>query len=140
MKIEVCNSDLEKKLVVDGINKYNDSKTTRVLEAVYQPVEFIAKNDERKVIGGVLGYVGYYAGFKINTLWVAEEARGKNIGTQLLEVAENKARNLGATIVILDTFSFQAEEFYIKNGYEVFGKIENYPKKNQQHIYLKKSL
>ena len=69
-----------------------------------------------------------------------EDTRRLGLGTKLLKEAENRAKKLGATIAILDTFSFQAEDFYLKNGYKVFGRISDYPKENQEFVFLKKDL
>lgn len=140
MKIEHCKTAEERTVILDGINAYNDSKTSRILEEVHQPIELLAKNDKNEIVGGVIGYVGYYAGFKINILWMREDTRGSGLGSQLLKQAEKEAKLLGANIVLLDTFSFQAEDFYIKNGYKVFGRIEDYPKKHQELIFLRKNL
>lgn len=140
MKIEECQTSEERKVVIDGINAYNDSQTDRILEEIQQKVELVAKNDADEIIGGIFGYVNYYAGFKINTLWMREDTRKTGLGTKLLRNAERKAKELGAKIAILDTFSFQAEDFYIKNGYEVFGRINEFPKENQSFIFLKKQL
>lgn len=43
------------------------------------------------------------------------------------------------SIAIVDTFDFQAEEFYIKNGYDVIGEIKNFPK-GHRRIYFSKVL
>lgn len=140
MKIVSCNNKEDRKVVIDGIVGYNDSQTDRVLEKLKQPIELITKNKLNEVVGGVFGYINCYGGFKINTLWVSENVRGEDIGTKLLKSAEIKAKELGATVVILDTFSFQAEDFYIKNGYSVFGRIEGFPKEKQEFVFLKKKL
>ncbi|MNK89065.1 hypothetical protein D3C87_1090590 [compost metagenome] len=52
---------------------------------------------------------------------------------------ETVAVENGATIAVLDTFDFQAEEFYLKNGYKIIGEIKDYPK-NYRRIYLTKKL
>lgn len=140
MRIEKCTSVSDRQLIVDGINEYNDSQTTRIIPEVWQPVEFVARNEKNEIVGGILGGIGYYAGLKISVLWVSKKARGTGLGSRLLETAEREGKRLGATMVILDTFSFQAEDFYLKNGYEIFGKIDNYPKEGQSFIFLKKSL
>lgn len=140
MKIVECESREEGEVVIDGINAYNDSQTDRILSFVHEKIRLVAKNDHNEVIGGIFGDIGYYAGFKISTLWVHEAYRGKGVGSDLLKEAEIKAKELGAILAMLDTFSFQAEEFYTKNGYEVYGKIDDYPKRDQSFIFLKKSL
>jgi hypothetical protein len=40
---------------------------------------------------------------------------------------------------MLDTFDFQAEGFYLKNGYKPFGEINNFPSE-QKRIYFSKEL
>lgn len=57
----------------------------------------------------------------------------------LLEEVENDAKSKGAKLIHLDTFDFQAKEFYEKQGYIVFGILENCPEKHYRY-YLKKVL
>ena len=73
----------------------------------------------------------------IDTLWVDEKYRNKNIGTQLLISVENEARIKDAHLIHLDTFDFQAKEFYLKVGYDVFGKLEDCPL-NHIRYFMKK--
>lgn len=40
---------------------------------------------------------------------------------------------------MLDIFDFQAEVFYLKNGYKPIGEIKGFPKGHRQ-IYLSKEL
>jgi len=40
----------------------------------------------------------------------------------------------------LGAFSFQALDFYQKNGYEIVGVIEGHPNKENQPYYLKKEI
>ncbi len=65
--------------------------------------------------------------------------RGLGYGSKLLETAENIARERGCTFAYLDNFSFQAQAFYEKHGYEVWGSLEDFPL-GASRIYLKKSL
>ena len=41
---------------------------------------------------------------------------GKKLGSLLLEEVENDAKSKGAKLIHLDTFDFQAKEFYEKQG------------------------
>ncbi|MEN5204511.1 hypothetical protein ABE473_08640 [Stenotrophomonas sp. TWI700] len=54
-------------------------------------------------------------------------------------LAFNQARTLGAHAVTPDTFSWQAEGFYLKQGYEVFGRLQAFPP-GRQRLYLRKRL
>lgn len=140
MKIVECNTKEEGEVIVNGINRHNDSKIDRVLSFIHKDIRLVAKNEKNKIVGGIFGSIGYYAGFKISILWVHEDFRDKGIGGKLLKEGEIKAKELGATLAMLDTFSFQAEAFYIKKGYEVFGKINEFPKNNEKLIFFKKQL
>jgi GNAT superfamily N-acetyltransferase len=72
-------------------------------------------------------------------MWIKEEFRGHGYGQRLLELAEEKARELGARNAYLDTFSFQALDFYKKFGYQVFGELNDFPVGHQRY-YLTKQL
>ena len=75
----------------------------------------------------------------IDTLCVDEAYRGKGLGAKLLAEVESAAKEKGCYLIHLDTFDFQAKEFYEKQGYEVFGVLEDCPKEHSRY-YLKKVL
>jgi len=52
---------------------------------------------------------------------------------------EKIAREKECDFIKLDTLSFQALGFYEKNGYEVFGSLDNVGR-DYKHYYLKKDL
>ncbi|PKV49548.1 acetyltransferase (GNAT) family protein [Aquimarina sp. MAR_2010_214] len=135
--IESCNKDNIQKIVA-GINEYNLSKVP-ALSDVWTPLEYVIKNQDNEEIGGVLAGIGYWNGLEIKILWVKQGYRNKRIGTSLLKYVEKIAKEKGATIAMLDTFDFQAEEFYIKNGYTVTGEIIDFPK-GHKRIYFSKKL
>ena len=74
----------------------------------------------------------------IETLWVDESHRGQGLGAKLLAEVENTAKEKGCYLIHLDTFDFQAKEFYEKQGYVVFGVLEDCPKGHCRY-YLKKA-
>ncbi len=53
--------------------------------------------------------------------------------------AELEARQRGARCAYLDTFSFQAPDFYKKQGYEVFGELRDFPEGHRRY-FLRKQL
>jgi hypothetical protein len=57
----------------------------------------------------------------------------------LMLTAEEEAITRGCSGSTLDTFSFQALDFYNKLGYRTFGTLSGYNGKHQRH-YLQKSL
>jgi GNAT superfamily N-acetyltransferase len=133
--IETCTKENIKK-IVDGIKEYNQIQVP-ALSDIWTPLEFMIRDSEGVVIGGVLGGIGSFKGLEIRILWVSEEYRKSGLGSKMLNHIENVAIEKGATISMLDTFDFQAEGFYIKNGYSVFGEIHDFPK-GHRRIYLSK--
>ncbi|WP_051260735.1 GNAT family N-acetyltransferase [Algoriphagus marincola] len=135
--IELCEKKNIKK-IIDGLNEYNLSKVPAIAD-IWTPLEFVAKDKNGIEIGGILAGLGYWNGLEIKILWVKEEYRNKGIGTRILKHAENIAVEKGAEFSMVDTFDFQAEEFYLKNGYKPIGEIKGFPK-GHRRIYFSKQL
>ena len=86
------------------------------------------KNSDGEIIGGVLAIVALWNILHIDTMWVKQEFRGNRIASKLLQVVEEYAQRLGCHLSYLETYDFQAKEFYINNGYKIFGVLEDCPK------------
>jgi len=68
---------------------------------------------------------------------VHESHRNQGIGTRLLREAEREAVRRGCHHVHLDTMSWQAPEFYKKQGYEMIGVLPDIPSGHQKHLLMK---
>lgn len=120
-------------IIGHGLSAYNTSKAednnfTRICYAVY--------DEEEKIVGGILGEV-YWGWLYVDLLWVEENLRGEGYGHRLLTQLEEDARDLGAKHAYLDTFSFQAPDFYQDHGYEVFGELTDFPVGHQRYFFRK---
>jgi GNAT superfamily N-acetyltransferase len=122
------------KFIAARLNQFNDPLRVDV----WKELTITAKDPEGTIIAGLNGSTNWGWLF-VRLLWVNDGARGKNLGTQLLKQAEAEARARGCHSSWLDTFSFQAREFYLKQGYEVFGVLDDFPK-GQQRFFFKKKL
>lgn len=118
-----------------GINQYNLENAG---PENAKRVCFVLRNTEEKIVGGVIGLV-YWNWLCIDLVWIQIEFRGQGYGTELLNLAETEARKLGAEHIHLDTFSFQAPDFYLKHGYRVFGELNNFPAEHKR-IYMTKDI
>lgn len=118
-----------------GISHFNRQQ---VGESNERDLCFVVYAPNQEIVGGVIGN-SYWGWLYISLLWVKEELRGLGFGRRLMEQAEEEARRRGVTNVYLDTFSFQAPDFYLKQGYQVFGVLPNFPA-GQQRIFLTKQL
>lgn len=101
-------------------------------------VHLVIKSEDQQILAGLIGKI-YRGCLFIDTLWVHEKHRKAGLGQSLLEHAERIAILNGCCFIHLDTFSFQAPEFYKKNGFVVFGTLDGYPDGIVRY-YLKKNL
>ncbi|MBO4323113.1 MAG: GNAT family N-acetyltransferase [Clostridia bacterium] len=79
-----------------------------------------AVDEKGNIIGGCNGYAYPWGCVYIDTLWVDEKFRGKDIGSAIIEAVEKTAKEKGLYISFLDTGDFQARPFYEKHGYTLF--------------------
>ncbi|MER6421823.1 GNAT family N-acetyltransferase [Streptomyces sp. NPDC001137] len=84
--------------------------------------------DERdELAAGLVGHT-WTTWLHVALLWVDERWRGAGLGSRLLAEAERIARDeRGCASARLETWDFQAPEFYRKQGYEVVCVIPDYP-------------
>ena len=75
----------------------------------------------------------------LELLFVDEAHRNKDLATILLQRVEKEAKAMGVSLVHTDTYDFQAKDFYLKQGYEVFGVLDDCPTGHKRY-YLKKVL
>ena len=113
----------QKDIVINGVDYHNIAATGH---AACYPVGFYLRDGRGEVLGGLLGEV-WGGSLFVSHLWVAEAARGAGHGTRLLQAAERYAIERGCQGAFLGSFSFQAPAFYQKQGYEVFGVLEDHP-------------
>ena len=96
------------------------------------------KNDSGKILGGIQAFLDTESVY-IDVLWVEEKLQKKGYGTKLLDVAELEAIKNGCKFLTVDTWDFQAEEFYLKKRYERIGEVKNYWRGHSK-IFLRKKI
>lgn len=89
--------------------------------------EYLLTKEEGGNLLAVLQAIQSIETVHIKNLVVAKAAQGKGLGSQLLLELEEAARQNGVTSVTLSTKSYQAKEFYLKNGYQIYASLENVP-------------
>ena len=99
-----------------------------------EPLE-IYELDGDTVIGGLVGqtWVGW---LHIDLLWVRDQRTG--LGTRLMARAEEIARERGCLGIRLETWSFQAPDFYRRCGYEVAGEVHDHPPGAVDYTFVKR--
>jgi len=132
---ETKPDDATIKTLEEGLISYN---TAIVGGSNSQPLWLIGRDDQGNIQAGLKG-ISFFNWLFVDWLWVAEEFRKQDYGSSLLSQAEQIAKERGCIGVFLDTFSFQAPEFYAKHGYKEFGRIKSFPIAHAR-IYLYKEL
>ena len=102
-----------------------------------RPVRIGAEEDG-KLIAGLDACITAYRILYVSTVFVDEEYRRQGIGTLLVREMEKRARQMGATMIRLDTFSWQGKEFYEALGYQTVGSYENTAEGYAEYFFLKR--
>ncbi|MGC9347452.1 MAG: GNAT family N-acetyltransferase [Anaerolineae bacterium] len=124
--------------VDQGLHQYNVEHLGEDIIQDYHRLGVVARDGEDGIRGGVHGELAW-EWLHIDTLWVDAAWRGQGIGSALLRSIENLAVERGARGAHLETTSFQAYEFYLRRGYEVFGELGDKPE-GVTWYYMKKTL
>lgn len=119
----------------DGLTAFNQASYPDPLAA---PITLAFEDKNGIVIAGLTGRSAY-SWMRVDVLWVSEAHRGAGLGKQLLTMTEEIAVERQCLGIHLDTHGFQAPEFYLRLGYEVFGELTNYPGAHS-HLYFYKKL
>jgi GNAT superfamily N-acetyltransferase len=97
-----------------------------------------ARSPEGTLVGGALAR-WWGTACELQQLWVDKALRRRGIGALLMQRVEATAIERGCRLIYLDTFSFQAPEFYYGLGYEVACRLDGFPDGGSKFI-LRKAL
>ena len=135
IRITIGTDPVAKKVIEDGLKSYN-------VDAIgayrYSNFELYAHDGNSRVIGGMFGNSGM-DWLYVDFFWLDPSQRGSGLGSRLLTEAEAEAKRRNCVGVYLYTYSFQAPDFYQKNGFTVMGVLEDCPIGHRK-IYLSKRL
>ncbi len=128
-----CSEDVE--IIGKRLRQYNEAFAPAADDSHFA---VFLRDENGRISGGVMVKVGR-GWLHVSTIWVDEAVRGQGFGKWLIETAEAEGIQRGCHSAYLDTFSFQAPDFYQKCGYEVFGTLEAFPDEHKR-FFMKKSL
>lgn len=132
-----CGND--KDYICNRLVEYNLSKIPKTQNIAFETLGKKVIDSKGKIIAGCLAKIYCWHIVYVDILWVDENFRGQGIGNKLLKAVENTAKEKGCYLIHLDTFDFQAKDFYLNRGYEIFGILNDCPKGHCRY-YLQKSL
>jgi GNAT superfamily N-acetyltransferase len=91
------------------------------------------------VVAGISGWT-WGDCCELQSLWVAPSLRGRGLATRLLAAAEAEAVARGCSQTVHFTYDFQARALYEQHGYELAGRVEDFPSGTDVLWYHKRLL
>lgn len=115
------------------IRAYNRSKRE---ESESEPLNLYVEDEKGNLMAGLVAETfGHW--LEIEYLFVKEDLRGKGIGSKLLQRAENEAKNRNCRFAFVNTYQFQAPNFYLSHGYKEVFALQDYPYTGKRFYYQK---
>ena len=128
--VDYAPTDADNEIVREGITAFNE----KILGERDRAFSIFLKDDQAKVLGGIQAELrAVHHRVKDGSL------QKQGYGAKLLKAAEREAIENGCLYSLVDTWDFQAEEFYLKNGYERIGELKKYWLGHTK-IFLRKKL
>ena len=134
--ISVFPSEKEISEIYNGLAEFNKPHFPDLDEST---VGYFIRNDDGKILGGLIGKL-LFTTLHVKYLWLSQPLRNLGYGTKLLQLAESEAKNRGVVNVFLDTYTFQAPQFYEQHGYSEVGRYTDYPRLGVDKVFYKKIL
>jgi N-acetylglutamate synthase and related acetyltransferases len=126
------NAYVRKRLI-----EFNAEHVPEYLSSRYEEINLTIKDETGRVIGGILSTL-CWNWIEVEILWIEESLRGQGYGSHLLNQIELIAKEKGCTFIKLNTFSFQAPRFYLKNGYEEVAVFKEASTGSNHYYFMKK--
>ncbi|WP_095108549.1 N-acetyltransferase [Pseudomonas sp. Irchel 3E20] len=137
MRIERLDqpTDQDRLAILNPLLAYSESK---VNNPYFQNFALVVRDEHSdEILGGLYAKISYQWLY-VELLSVPEQARGQGVGTRLMHMVEELAREKDCTGIWLGTFDFQAPQFYKKLGFTQYGQIDDYPPGHRQHFFQKR--
>jgi ribosomal protein S18 acetylase RimI-like enzyme len=121
------------KVIRNGIVDFN----AQIIKEKSSHFSVFAKDGDQ-IIGGALIWEHSDALY-IDVLWCNEQYRKQGIGTKIITMIDDLAKNKRLPKIFVDTYEFQAQAFYEKHGFYCIGTIPKYLK-DYDRIFMRKDV
>ena len=130
MKFKLENVESERtQELANLIREYNRSNRE---PSKSEPLNIYVEDEQGNILAGMVAET-FGNWLEIEYLYVRDDFRGKGIGSKILDKAEKESKSRGCKYSFVNTFNFQAPNFYKKHGYQEVFTLKEYP-------YVKKML
>ena len=104
------------------------------------PQDYYLRREEDGQLIALLHAQQVLENIHVKALVVDKEHQKKGLGASLLAELEEKATEAGVSSITLSTKSYQARDFYIKQGYEIYASLIDVPQKGITKYHFIKRL
>jgi GNAT superfamily N-acetyltransferase len=126
-----------RKAIREPLVEFNHSRLGKP-ETYRSLVLLLSHPESDETVGGLYGTTAF-SHLWVDLLFIPQSMRRIGIGRKLMALAEAEAGQRGCHAALLDTFSFQARDFYERLGYSAFGILNDCPP-GHRRFYLTKRL
>ncbi|AIY79824.1 GNAT family N-acetyltransferase [Clostridium botulinum] len=129
--LRINENDIEAcaKIFVEAFNtepwndNWNIESAYRRLHDIYKSPNFLGVKytENNEIFGALFGNCEeWFEGrqFNIKEVFVSKKIQGKNIGSKLINSAENEVKKLGVDFMFLSTQNNNLKNFYLKHDFE----------------------
>lgn len=136
MKVDTTYTILEEEtsIIYNGLIEFNEPTLPNVKMKSFA---CYLRDEKEEINGGLIAKI-FFQNFYVSYFWVPESLRNRGYGKMLIHALEEEAIKRNITKILLDTYTFQAPEFYEKCGYKEVSRIKDYPKAGIDKIYFQK--
>jgi GNAT superfamily N-acetyltransferase len=123
-------------VISDALDEFNVQETGT---ADRRPLAVFVRDPEtQRVVGGLTGRTSLGLLF-VDLFYLPPALRRSGLGSEILRQAEDEGRRRGCRSAVLYTISFQAPEFYRRQGWKVFGEVPCDPP-GTSRVFMSKDL
>ena len=101
---------------------------------------FVARDDDLPVGFILLAPYGMAGSPYVASIAVAEAARGRGVGLQLLRFAEERYAGRAHLFLLVSSFNHRAQQLYRRHGYEFIGELKGYVVPDHSELIFHKRL
>lgn len=119
--------------------QYESNFGSAILEKLKPQDDYLTRKEDGRLIA-LLHAQQVLENIHIKALVVDKAYQKKGLGASLLAELEEKAAEAGVTSITLSTKSYQAKDFYLKQGYEIYASLTDVPQKGITKYHFIKRL
>ena len=119
--------------------QYESNFGSAMLEKLKPKDDYLIRKEDGRLVA-LLHAQQVLENIHIKALVVDKAYQKKGLGASLLAELEEKAAEAGVTSITLSTKSYQAKDFYLKQGYEIYASLTDVPQKGITKYHFIKRL